>query len=193
MRPSRFRLPRGEAWRENFYGYLFISPWILGFVIFLVGPLAVSLGLMFTEYAGFKKITFVGLANFQELIQHDIRFTGSLSVSAVFAFWTVSLAIIISLGMALLLNQRFKGHTFFRGLFYLPAAVSGVAMTFVWAAMFEKDYGMFNQILRIFRFRPDRLADNSMDVGSALLHLHAVIRRGALYGDHACRPAEHTR
>ena len=76
----------------------------------------------------------------------------SLRVSAVFAFWTVSLAIIISLGMALLLNQRFKGHTFFRGLFYLPAAVSGVAMTFVWAAMFEKDYGMFNQILRIFDF-----------------------------------------
>ena len=150
MRPSRFRLPRGEAWRENFYGYLFISPWILGFVIFLVGPLAVSLGLMFTQYAGYKKITYVGLANFLELIQHDIRFTGSLSVSAVFAFWTVSLAIIISLALALLLNQRFKGHTFFRGLFYLPAAVSGVALTFVWAAMYEKDYGMFNQILRLF-------------------------------------------
>lgn len=152
MRPSRFRLPRGESWRENFYGYLFVSPWILGFVIFLAGPLAVSLGLMFTEYAGFKKITYVGLANFQELIQYDIRFTSSLSVSAVFAFWTVSLAIIISLAMALLLNQRFKGHTFFRGLFYLPAAVSGVAMTFVWAAMFEKDYGLFNQVLRIFDF-----------------------------------------
>ena len=156
MRPSRFRLPPGEAWRENLYGYLFISPWILGFVLFLAGPLLVSLGLMFTEYAGFKKITYVGLANFEELIKFDIRFIGSLRVSAVFAFWTVSLAIIISLAMALLLNQRFKGHTFFRGLFYLPAAVSGVAMTFVWAAMFEKDYGMFNQILRIFDF--DRVA-----------------------------------
>ena len=115
MRPSRFRLPPGEAWRENLYGYLFISPWILGFVLFLAGPLLVSLGLMFTEYAGFKKITYVGLANFEELIKFDIRFIGSLRVSAVFAFWTVSLAIIISLAMALLLNQRFKGTHLFPG------------------------------------------------------------------------------
>ena len=149
-RVGRLRLPRGEAWRENFYGYLFISPWILGFLIFMAGPLAVSLGLMFTEYAGFKKITYVGLANIEELIRHDVRFIDSLRVSATYAFWTVSLSILISLAMALLLNQRFRGHGFFRGAFYLPAAVSGVAMTFVWAAMFEKDYGMFNQILRIF-------------------------------------------
>ncbi len=54
--------------------------WILGFVIFLVGPLLVSLGLMFNEYAGFENITYVDLANFEELIKTDIRFFGSLQV-----------------------------------------------------------------------------------------------------------------
>ena len=141
---------RSLARREGLYGYLFISPWVLGFLIFTLGPLAVSLGLMFCDYAGLRKITWVGLENFRELFLYDYRFHDSLRVSATYAFWHVTLSILISLGMALLVNQRFPGHSFFRAAYYLPAAVSGVAMTYVWVAMFEKDYGMFNQILRMF-------------------------------------------
>ena len=145
LRPSR-----GLWWKERLYGYLFISPWILGFLIFTAGPLVASWGLMLTEYAGYRKMTWVGLENFRELIRYDYRFHDSLRVSGTYAFWLVSLSILISLAMALLVNQRFRGHEFFRAVYYLPAAVSGVAMTFVWSAMFEKDYGLFNQILRMF-------------------------------------------
>jgi multiple sugar transport system permease protein len=95
-------------------------------------------------------VTWVGLENFRELIVYDYRFHESLAVSGKYAFWHVSLCIIIGLAMALLINQRFPGHAFFRGIYYLPAAVSGVALTFIWIAMFEKDYGLFNQVLRMF-------------------------------------------
>ncbi|MHB0859186.1 MAG: carbohydrate ABC transporter permease [Anaerolineae bacterium] len=134
---------------DGIYGYLFISPWLLGFVILTLGPLLVSFGLMFFDYAGLTRIRYVGLANIHELAL-DTRFRDSLRVSVVFAFWNVSLALAISLGLALLVNQRFPGRSFFRSVFYLPAAVSGVAMTYVWGAMLHREYGMFNQIVRMF-------------------------------------------
>jgi multiple sugar transport system permease protein len=140
------RLRRGDG----LYGYLFISPWLLGFLLLTVGPVLASFGLMFFDYAGLTRIKYVGLANIQELVLYDARFRDALRVSVVYSFWNVSLALLISLGLALLVNQKFRGRSLFRSVYYLPAAVSGVAMTYIWGAMLHREYGLFNQILRVF-------------------------------------------
>jgi len=135
---------------EELYGWLFISPWLIGFLVFTLGPLLASLVLMFFNYAGFGRITYVGVEHFRELVLYDFRFHDSLRVSATYAFWHVTLSISIALGLALIVNQRMRGHSIYRAIYYLPAAVSGVAMTYVWAAMLDREYGLFNQILRGF-------------------------------------------
>jgi multiple sugar transport system permease protein len=152
----KLALPRKGQFRlsESAYGYLFIAPWLIGFLVFTLGPLVVSFFLMFFDYAGYKKITFVGLENFQELLTYDFRFRTALGVSLTYTVITVTLYLVVGLGLALLVHQKFPGRSLFRTIYFLPAAVSGVAMVYVWLSLFETDYGMLNQALRMMNLRP---------------------------------------
>ena len=134
---------------EGAYGYFFIFPWLVGFVLLTLGPMLASLGLMFTSYKGFRKIAWVGLENIRELVLHDYRLLESLKVSGTYTLWVVSLRIIIGLVLAMFINQKFAGRQVFRSIYYMPAAVSGVAMTYVWIALYDKEFGFLNQILRL--------------------------------------------
>ncbi len=142
--------PGRLARTEMVYGYFFIAPWIIGFVLLTLGPMLVSFGLMFTSYKGFRRINWVGLENIRELVLHDYRLLDSLRVTGTYAFWVVALTILIGLVLALYVNQKFPGRNFFRVIYFMPAAISGVALTFVWLALYDKEFGMINQFLRVF-------------------------------------------
>ena len=135
--------------REKIEGYLFISPWILGFLCFTIGPMVASLYFSFTEYQLLDTARWVGWQNYRKLISEDPKFGISLSVTIRYSLVSVPMRIILALLLALLLNQRVPGIRFYRTAFYLPSLLGGVALTLIWMWIFSPAYGLLNVILKI--------------------------------------------
>lgn len=132
--------------REAVAFYLCISPWLIGFLLFIAGPMLASLGLSFTRWDYFSPIQWIGLRNYERLANDELFWT-ALRVTFTFAALYIPLSQIISLGVALLLAQKIKGVSLFRAIFYLPAVLSGTAYVVLWVWMFEPDRGLINNIL----------------------------------------------
>ena len=143
----------GTAGRRAAKGWLFISPWVLGFLVFSAGPMLISLALSFTKY-DLHSMNFVGVENYRRLFFEDPLFWKSLSVTVIYAFVSVPLGILCSLGLALLLNVDVRGQRLFRTLFYLPSVVPAVASALVWLWMFDANHGPINRLLGFFGFAP---------------------------------------
>jgi multiple sugar transport system permease protein len=135
--------------RHVFEGYLYLTPWLIGYVVFTAGPVLASLGLSLTSYNLISPPTFVGLANFVEAFTKDQQFWPSLERTFRYAIISVPLGIVGSLLVALLLNVRVKGTTVFRTLFFMPSLVPIVASTVLWAWLLQPDWGLVN--LAIFK------------------------------------------
>lgn len=148
---ARERTHRGmtAATREKLDGYLFISPWILGFFIFTIGPMIASFYFSFTDYSLLEASRWVGLDNYRELFTKDPKFGISLVVTFKYAFASVPLGMILALFVALLLNQKVPGIRFYRTAFYLPSLLGGVALTLIWMWVFSPAYGLLNSLLRM--------------------------------------------
>ena len=114
--------------REELEAYLFLLPWILGFLVFLAGPLVASLYISLTNYNILQPPQLVGFANFGTMFTEDQLFLKSLRVTAVYTFVSVPLVVVSGYLVALLLNQNVRGLSVWRTIFYLPAVVSGVAV-----------------------------------------------------------------
>ena len=140
------RLGRLARQEENFF-YLFISPWILGFLIFAAGPIISSFAFSFCDYDVVNPPKFVGFGNYIKLFTDDPLFWKSLGVTIYYTFFSVPLGIFLSLALALLLNQRVKGMTWFRTAYYTPAVVSGVAVALLWSQIFNPEFGILNWLL----------------------------------------------
>ena len=130
--------------RQEFWGFLFICPWLIGFLIFTVGPMLSSLVLSLYKY-DLANSKFVGLENYRRLVTEDPLFWKSLKNTAWYALLTVPLGVLGSLLIALLLNQQVKGVRIYRTLFYLPSMVPAVASALVWQWVFNADNGILNQ------------------------------------------------
>lgn len=147
--------------RENLLGYLFISPWILGFLIFTLGPMLYSIFLSFSRYNLFMPPDFHGLTNYLSLLE-DPKFWVSLKITTIYAVFSIPLGITGSLIIALLMNVKYKGVYLFRTIYYLPAVVSGVAVSLLWKWIFSPDFGLINFILsRVGVAGPGWLSDPS--------------------------------
>ena len=142
---NRRRRQRGR--KETLEALAFLSPWILGFILFTGGPVLASIVLSFFSWDAISEARFVGLENYRVLAE-DRLVIKSLQNTAVYAALFVPGSIIVSLGMALLLNQKVKGQRFFRTVFYLPTLTQGVATYTLWAAVFEYEGGLINRGLR---------------------------------------------
>lgn len=140
------RLGRLARQEENFF-YLFISPWILGFLIFAAGPVISSFVFSFCNYDVVNPPKFVGFGNYIKLFTDDPLFWKSLGVTIYYTFFSVPLGIFLSLALALLLNQRVRGMTWFRTAYYTPAVVSGVAVALLWSQIFNPEFGVLNWLL----------------------------------------------
>lgn len=127
--------------------YLFILPWIIGFLVFTLGPLIFSLVMSFFDWPITNAPTFVGISNYKTMFTGDPQFYKSLVITLKFAAVFVPLNLAIALILALLITQPLKGMKFFRTLFYLPAVVSGVAISIIWGWIFNSEYGILNYIL----------------------------------------------
>lgn len=158
------RVGGGIARREQMWGYIFISPWIIGFILFTFLPMAAALVFSFTDFDLRRpdEINFVGLENYQRLLS-DGRVAHSMAITIRFIAITVPLNLLFALGLALLLNsQRVAGKNILRTLFYMPIQIPLVAATLIWLGVLNGSTGWVNRILEIFGVQgPDWIADSS--------------------------------
>ena len=135
---------------ENLTGYLFASPWLVGFFGLMLGPMIVSFCLAFIQWDGISvdTIQWVGLGNFRRALTSDEDVWTALWNTAYYSFSSVPLGLTIALGLALLLNQPLRGAAIFRTIFYMPAVIGGVATIMMWLWVFNPDYGLLNTALR---------------------------------------------
>jgi multiple sugar transport system permease protein len=134
-------------------GYLFISPWLIGAVIFVLGPMVVSLLLAFSSWDIISPAQWVGLGNFQTMATDD-RFFTSLRVTMLYTFFSVPLGVAGSLMLAVLLNTKIRGQAGFRTLYYLPAVSSAVAASLIWLRLFNPESGLLNYFIDTLHLTP---------------------------------------
>ncbi len=129
------------------YGYLFLLPWIIGFVVFVGGPMIASLVLSFTKYNIVKPPTFIGLENFTRAFSKDPLFWSSIGRTFLYAVLVVPLGVTGALLTAMLLNQGLRGTNIYRTVFFLPHLTPAVASIFVWTWLLNPSFGFVNEML----------------------------------------------
>jgi multiple sugar transport system permease protein len=138
----RLRRPESRA------GYLFASPWLLGFTVFTAGPILVSLVYSFCRYNVLEPAVWVGLENYRRLLFHDPLFWKALANTA-YMLLGLPLGMAAGLAIALLLNTRVRGLKLYRTIFYLPAIVPVVASSLLWLWVLNPTSGLINSLLRL--------------------------------------------
>lgn len=129
--------------------YLFILPWIIGFLVFTLGPLVLSFVMSFFDWSITGTPKFRGLGNYIEMFTTDDQALKSLSISLKYAAIFVPLNMIIALVLAMLISQPVKGAKFFRAIFYIPAVISGVAVSIIFGWLLNGNYGVINYLLSL--------------------------------------------
>jgi multiple sugar transport system permease protein len=138
--------------RETWAAFAFLSPWIVGFVIFTAGPMVASAVLSFTDYSIIQTTHDVGLANYRQLY-HDPYVSNALKVTMIFLVMSVPLHMAVSLGLAMLLKKVGKAGSLFRTIFYIPVMTPAVAVGILYLFLFNGDYGLINQVLGWFHIK----------------------------------------
>jgi multiple sugar transport system permease protein len=147
------------ATREALAAYLFILPSFLGFAIFLLVPMVMSAGISLYDWELLRPPVFIGPENYRDLTR-DPLFVKVLFNTAYYAFGLVPLNIVVSLGLALWLNTKLRGLTFYRLAFFLPVVTVTVAVSLIWKWMYEPRIGIINAALGAFGISgPNWLAD----------------------------------
>lgn len=126
--------------------YLFISPWLIGYLIFTLGPIIASGWLSLTDFDGVSSPHFIGADNYKEIVQTDL-FWKSLWATIYYTVGHVPLSVIGALCLAVLLNQKIPWLSLWRTIFYLPVVTSGVAVALLWSWIFQPSYGLVNIFL----------------------------------------------
>ena len=132
--------------REAIAFYVTISPWMFGFLVFILGPLVTSIYLSFTDYSVIRAAQFVGLGNYREMIGNEL-FWQSLKVTCIYTLAAVPLHLGISLTVAALLNLDIPGLSVFRTIYYMPTVITGVAVALLWQWIFNPQFGILNVLL----------------------------------------------
>lgn len=135
------------ARREERAGYLFASPWLIGTLLFLIGPIVASMLLSFTNWNLISPAKWVGLDNYRDMVS-DRNFAQSIRVTLFYAILAVPLFQVAGIALATLLNLRLRGMYLFRTILFLPAVLSGVAVAVLWSQLLNPDLGVINSILR---------------------------------------------
>lgn len=144
--PSQTRWSPGRR-REAIEGILYLSPWIIGFLLFIAGPLVASLYLSFTKYNVLRPAQFIGFENFIVALTKDDLFWPSIWRTFYYALLTVPLSMLGSLIVAVLLNQKLWGTTFWRTFYFLPTLTPILAVALLWRWMLNPDVGLINYLL----------------------------------------------
>lgn len=135
--------------KEVIAGLLFVSPWIIGLLVFISYPVLASLYYSFTDYSVLKPAIFIGLENYIELFQDEI-FWITLQNTFIYAAFALPLGMITAITLALLLNNKVRGMAFYRTIFFLPSLVPMVSLAVLWLWVFNGEYGVLNSFLQMF-------------------------------------------
>lgn len=140
--------------REELTAYLFLTPWVLGFLIFTAGAMLFSFWISLSETDLLTISKFVGIRNYTKALTGDSLFIKALKVTAWYTFMVVPLGTATAMLIALLLNQKVWPISVWRTIYYLPALVSGVAVALLWGWVLNPDYGLVNLGLRAIGINP---------------------------------------
>ena len=157
LRRWRSRVSRLEA-REGYLGMALCAPWMLGFLVFLLGPMIFSLVLVFCRYEVLRPAEFIGLQNLTDLFgfhrndsgalaANDVLFWKSLGNTTFMVVFGVPGGMLVGLSMALLVNRQRCGVGLFRTIFYLPMVVPFVVVGFLWLQLLNPDSGLLSAVL----------------------------------------------
>ncbi len=136
--------------REWLVGYLFASPWLLGFLIFSLVPILLSFYYSFCKYDVLRPPMFVGLDNYRYLFMESPRFLTAIANTLYYTAVRLPLMMVGSLALAMLLARPMPGIGLARTIYYMPSIVSGVALSIIWLWMFNPQFGLINRSLAIF-------------------------------------------
>jgi len=142
---------KGTAWmrgfRRNLAGYLFLLPWLVGFLGLTLGPALGSLYLSFTDFDLLRDPRWAGAANYVRIFTADPKFAESMHVTFVYVVLSVPLKLTFALMVALLLNRGMAGLSLYRAMFYLPSLLgASVAIAVLWRQLFAGN-GLVNQVI----------------------------------------------
>ena len=147
-RGRKKRKPMSLARREAITGYIWVSPWIIGFLIFTLAPVVASFLLSLTTYSILSPPKLVGLKNYITAFGgEDRQFWGSLGRTLYYTGVTIPFGVAGSLFAAILLNQRIKARALYRTFYFLPSLTPSVALAILWMWIFQPDVGLVNHLL----------------------------------------------
>jgi len=132
--------------KKDKIGYLFITPYLIHFFVFIAFPLIFSFILIFHRWDIISPMKWIGLGNFQRLMSDTLFFKSFLN-TIIFLLIHIPLQIVIAIFLAVFLNQNIKFRGFFRASYFLPVVVSGVVITILWQQLYAQDAGILNSLL----------------------------------------------
>lgn len=145
---------KSELKQHNWAGYLFISPWLIGFFTFVFFPILASFVLAFTQYDILSPPQWVGLENFERMFTGDGRYWRSVRATFYYVFTAVPLRLVFALTVAMLLNTSRKGVGIYRAVYYAPSIVGGsVAVAVMWREIFGNE-GVINFVMFLIGVPP---------------------------------------
>lgn len=133
--------------QETLWGLFFISPWIVGFIIFAFSPIVTSFWLSLNKYEVISPPEWVGLANYTKFLLEDPLFSKSLYNTFYYVILSVPLGMAVALALAMLLNLNLRGVSIFRTIFYVPMVAPVVAASLLWLWLFNPQFGILNYLL----------------------------------------------
>ncbi len=136
--------------KQNLEGYLYISPWLIGFVFLTAGPILISLYMSFTRWSLLSPPQWIGFDNYKQVFTDDPLVYKSLWNTAYYVLFSVPTGVLLSLVLALMLNQKLKGISIFRTVYFLPSVTNLVAVSILWMWIFNPEFGLINRFLDIF-------------------------------------------
>lgn len=142
-----------QARREAITFYLCVAPWVIGFLLFTVGPMVASFFISFTNWdllTPLREADWMGSRNYARIFTNDADFRQALKVTTTYAIFSIPLRLTIALFLAILLNEATQAVGIFRTAFYLPALVASVAAAVLWQWILNPVYGPLNGALRLF-------------------------------------------
>lgn len=149
--------------------WLFVSPWIVGFLLFTGGPMVYSLVLSLMDWNLIDPATFVGIDNYTRAAA-DPELGKAIQVTLTYAVISVPLQTVLSLGVALMMNIKIRGINVFRTLWYLPSLVTGVAQAVLFIWVFNPRYGLINGFLSLFGIEgPTWLFDENWALSAVII------------------------
>jgi multiple sugar transport system permease protein len=146
---SRPKSAASRFFASNLHGYLFLLPWLIGFLGLTLGPALISLYLSFTDFDLLSDPQWIGLQNYVRIATADPKFAASMTVTFTYVLLSVPLKLAFALAVAVVLNKGIQGLSIYRALFYLPSLLgASVAVAVLWRQLFAGD-GLVNRVVML--------------------------------------------